>query len=215
MSSIDVNNLSLLTLFCHILSDSEERRNLNAEKLQETNGLIKYMQSFEFIFGIKLSKMLYCEAHKIATHLQGDKVSIFDAIQFVTNLVGTLKEKRGEFEVFWTEVKDKRVELNEEANNIPILQRSSFYTEMEESSCPRASIVDLRRTNATEEDAIKLYRKEHYVGVFDTILEYLEDMIDSLLIKIFVEIENIFLSSINSPQLPITINNIDEAYRSK
>ena len=67
--SIDVNHISLLVLFCDLVSDRVEKKNLDAEKLRKIHGLIKYMQSFEFLFGIKLSIVLYSEVDKIATHL--------------------------------------------------------------------------------------------------------------------------------------------------
>ena len=98
--SIDVNHISLLVVFCDLVSDRVEKKNLDAEKLREIHGLIKYMQSFEFLFGIKLSIVLYSDVDKIATHLQGDKVCISNAMHFVSNLLGILEEKRVNLNLF-------------------------------------------------------------------------------------------------------------------
>ena len=106
LHSIDVNHLSLLSLFCSILLDRDERNGLKVEKVRKITGLIRYMQSFEFLFGIKLSKMLYFEADKIATNLQGDKVCISSAVGYVKQLIDRLERKKGEFETFWDEVLD-------------------------------------------------------------------------------------------------------------
>jgi len=179
------------------------------------SGLLKYMQSFEFLFGIKLSKLLYCEVDKITTNLQGDKVCISNAMQFVSNLVETLEAKKQDFESFWTDVMGKRSELNDEYQNIPILQRYNFYTAIEEPLCPCASIRVLRQVHDTEEEAVKAYWYDHYVGTFETIVEDLRDRLNSPLIKVFVEIENLLLNSINSSLLPISIDLMDEAYGSK
>ena len=94
LHSIDVNHLSLISLFCSILLDRNERNGLKIEKLRELTGLIKYMQSFEFLFGIKLGKMLYCEVDKIAKNLQGDKVCISSAIGYVKKLFDRLEIRR-------------------------------------------------------------------------------------------------------------------------
>ena len=80
--SIDVNHLGLITLFVTIMSDREERSNLDAEKTRDIVGMIAYMQKFEFICGIKLSILIYVEVDNIAKHIQGDKVSISNTIQF-------------------------------------------------------------------------------------------------------------------------------------
>ena len=78
--SIDANHLSLLLLFCDIVTDRVEKRGLKADKLQEIHGLIKHMQSFEFMFVIKLSIVLYSEVDKIATNLQGNVVCISNSM---------------------------------------------------------------------------------------------------------------------------------------
>ena len=158
LHSIDVNHLSLLSLFCSILLDKDERRGLKVEKVREITGLIRYMQSFEFLFGIKLSKMLYFEVDKIATHLQGDKICISNAIEFVKQLIDRLEEmKKDGFETLWGEVMKKRMDLNTEAQNIQSLVQSSFFTEVEKASCPRGSIVALRQVNKSEDEAKKAY----------------------------------------------------------
>ena len=51
--------LGLLNLFVAIISDKTEKRGLDAEKTREVIGLIAYLQKFEFIFGIKLSIVMY------------------------------------------------------------------------------------------------------------------------------------------------------------
>ena len=66
----------------------------------------------------------------------------------------------------------------------------------------------------TEDEAIESYWNEHYVGAFQTILDDLNDRIDSPLIKVFVEIEEVLLNSINSPLLTIKIDLMNEAYGS-
>ena len=215
LSSIDQNHLALLKLFCDILMDRTERNSLNAEKLQEISGLVKYMQSFEFIFGIKLSFLLYHQVGSIAMNLQGDKVCISDAMQFLRNLVAELEEKKDNFGEFWEEVEEKRAELNEKAQNLQSLQECGYYTEIEEASCPRATMRVMRGVVETEEEAIESYWNEHYVGAFQTILDDLNDRIDSPLIKVFVEIEQVLLNSINSPLLPIKIDMMNEAYGSQ
>ena len=50
---------------------------------------------------------------------------------------------------------------------------------------------------------------------FDTIINSLKDRLNSPLIKVFVEIDNVLMNSINSPEIPISINLTDEAYGSK
>ena len=215
LSSIDQNHLALLKLFCDMLMDRTERNSLKAEKLQEISGVGKYMQSFEFIFGIKLSFLLYHQVDSIAMNLQGDKVCISDAMQFLRNLVAKLEEKKDNFGEFWEEVKEKRVELNEKAQNLQSLQECGYYTEIEEASCPRATMRVLRGVVETEDEAIESYWNEHYVGAFQTILDDLNDRIDSPLIKVFVEIEEVLLNSINSPLLPIKIDLMNEAYGSQ
>ena len=140
LSSIDQNHLALLQLFCDMLMDRTERNSLKAEKLQEISGLVKYMLSYEFIFGIKLSFLLYHQVDSIAMNLQCDKICISDAMQFLRNLVAKLEEKKDNFGEFWEEVKEKRVELNEKAQNLQSLQECGYYTEIEEASCPRATM---------------------------------------------------------------------------
>ena len=101
--------------------------------------------------------MLYCEVERTATNLQGDKVCISNAIQFVSKLVETLEDKKEDFDTFWTDMMDKRREVNEGALNIQRIQTCSFYTAIEEPSCPRASLVILREIHNTEEEAMKAY----------------------------------------------------------
>ena len=214
--SIDVNHISLLVLFCDLVSDRVEKKNLDAEKLREIHGLIKYMQSFEFLFGIKLSIVLYSEVDKIATHLQGDKVCISNAMHFVSCLLEILEEKKGEFESFWTKVMGDRMTLNAEADTIGgSLRTSGFYSEISDPSCPRRFFLPLNQVNDTYADVVKAYWKEHYVEAFDTIINDLRDRLDSPLIKVFVEIENVLMNAINSPEIPISINLTDEAYGSR
>ena len=86
--SIDVNHISLLLLFYNSVIDRVEKRNIDADKIWEIHGLMKYMQSFEFLFGINLSIVLYSGVDKIVTHLQGDKVCIPNAMHFVSKLLG-------------------------------------------------------------------------------------------------------------------------------
>ena len=67
------------------------------------------------------------------------------------------KKKKDEFETLWAEVMEKRMELNTEAQYIPSLVESTYFTEVEEASCPRASIVALRHVNESEDDAKEAY----------------------------------------------------------
>ena len=76
-------------------------------------------------------------------------------------------------------------------------------------------MVILRQVNDSEDDAKKAYWKELYVGGFDTLLDDLKDRMYSPLIRVFVEIENVLLNSINSPMIPISIDLMDKAYGSK
>ena len=46
-------------------------------------------------------------------------------------------------------------------------------------------------------------------------MEDLKDRLDSPLIQVFVEIENVLLNSINSPLQPVCIDLMDDAYGSK
>ena len=55
LKSVDSNHLSIMSMFAEIMMDKEEKKGLNEEKKREVIGLIRYMQKFEFIFGIKLS----------------------------------------------------------------------------------------------------------------------------------------------------------------
>ena len=66
LKSIDTNHLGLLNLFVEIIFDTTEKRGLDAEKTCEVIGLIAYLQKFEFIFGIKLSIVMYKEVDDIA-----------------------------------------------------------------------------------------------------------------------------------------------------
>ena len=70
--------------------------------------------------------------------------------------MGKLEGKRDNFDEFWEEVKQKRVELNQQAQNIQSLQQCPFYTEIEEASCPRATMRAMRGVVDTEESNIML-----------------------------------------------------------
>ena len=130
--------------------------------------------------------------------------------------MGALEEKRGEFEFCWLKVMADRIIINAEANNIGgSLQTSGFYSEISYSLYPRASMMTLRQVTETEEDTIKAYWKEPYVEAFDLIVEDLKDRLDSPLIKVFDEIENLLMNSINLPALPISIELTGETYGSK
>ena len=109
-----------------------------------------------------------------------------------------------------------RMTLNAEADIIGgSLRTSGFYSEISDPSCPRGSILLLSQVNDTYADVVKAYWKEHYVEAFDTIINDLKDRLDSPLIKVFVEIENVLMNAINSPEIPISINLTDEAYGSR
>ena len=86
---------------------------------------------------------------------------------------------------------------------------------MEEALCPQASMVALRQVNKSEDDATEAYWKELFVGGFDTLLDNLKDRMNSPLVKVFDEIENVLLNTINSPSMPISIGLMDEVYGSK
>ena len=86
---------------------------------------------------------------------------------------------------------------------------SGFCSEINSLSCPRAFIIFLRQLNDAEDDVIIAYWEKHYVEAFDTISNDLKDRLDSTLIKIFVDIENVLMNSINSPEIPISVNLTD------
>ena len=50
---------------------------------------------------------------------------------------------------------------------------------------------------------------------FGTLINDLKDRLDSPLIKVFVQIENILMNSINSSEIPISISLTDDTYGSK
>ena len=68
-----------MLMFAETMLNKEDKNGLNEEKKREVIGLINYMQTFEFIFGIKLSIRLYQEIDSIANDMQGDNVSISNA----------------------------------------------------------------------------------------------------------------------------------------
>ena len=84
-------------------------------------------------------------------------------------MVAKLEGKKVNFGEFWEEVKEKRVELNQKALNLKSLQEYSYYTKIEEASCPRVTMRVMRGVVETEDEAIESYWNEHYVGAFQTI----------------------------------------------
>ena len=159
-----------MSLFPETMLNTEDKNGLNQEKKREMIGLMNYMQKFEFIFGIKLSIRLYQEIDSIANDMQGDNVSISNALEFVKKLIKNLEVKKEYFEYFWEAVDANRIQYNELAEHDQILQRSSMFDGIESASCPRITLKELCQVVDTDEEAIKAYWKENYVGVFDTIL---------------------------------------------
>ena len=143
LKSIDTNHFRLLNLFVEIISDKTEKRGLDAEKTCEVIGLIAYLQKFEFIFGIKLNIVMYKEVDDIAKQMQGDKVSISNAIQFVKRLLTTLNEEQNNFDLFWDNVSNSRTSLNMAIQNITLLRECGQVDEVEEATCPRACTLQM------------------------------------------------------------------------
>ena len=53
-----------------------------------------------------------------------------------------------------------------EIQNIRLLRECGQVAEIEEATCPRASMRDLRGVEGTIEESIKAYLREHYIGAF-------------------------------------------------
>ena len=69
LDNILKNYLALVILFITIMSDQRERSALNQEKIREITGLIKYFQTYEFFFGMKLCITLYSTVDSFSTKL--------------------------------------------------------------------------------------------------------------------------------------------------
>ena len=212
LMSIDINHLSILSMFAEIMMDKEEKKDLNEEMKREVIGLICYMQKFESIFGIKLSIRFYLGIDTIANNLQGAKVSMSNAIKFVKKLIDKLEVKREDFEYFWKRVEANRMKYNKRAEANEILQRHNMFISIESASCPRISLKHLRQVVDTDKETIKAHWKEHYVGAFDTILKDLNDKLNSPLIQAFVKIENFLLNSIIAPDTPLVVTLMNSSY---
>ena len=93
----------------------------------------------------------------IANDLQGAKVSISNAIEFVKKLIDKLKVKRKDFEYFWKCVEANRMEYNQRAEADEILQRYNMFDGIESASCPGIELKQLYQVVCTVEEAIKAY----------------------------------------------------------
>ena len=71
---------------------------------------------------------------------------------------------------------------------------------------------DLRGVEGTDEESIKAYWREHYIGAFTSIIQDLQDRLDSPLIKVFVEIEEVLINAICAPDIPLVIEEMEKCY---
>ena len=132
--------------------------------------MIAYTQKFKFIFGIKLSVVLYYKVDKIAKNMQDNKVSISNTMQFDKWLVKTLEEKQVDFHEFWDNVQKSRTDFNRKARDIDIWLQYGPFDEIEEPKCPRLSIINLIVVAYTEEGVIQTYWRKFHIGAFIFIL---------------------------------------------
>ena len=100
-----------MTLFATIMTDTEEKKNLRGEKLSDITGLLKFMQKFEFLFGLKLSILLYKTVDYHAKNLMGDDANISVAVGIVKQLVTKLENHRDDYDTFWHEYFKKELQL--------------------------------------------------------------------------------------------------------
>ena len=214
LNNILKNYVALVTLFAKIMSEQSERSALNQEKTREITGLIKYLQTYEFFFGMKLCITLYATVDSYSTKLQGDNVNISVAIHYANKLVQELEAKRDNFEDFWTEVNDERKDVNNLVSLNEILNKYSLYDGIEEPKCPRASIKVVREATGSNEDAAKAYWKELYLDGFETILEDLRDRLNSPQLQLCAEIEELLLNGIVAPNGELKTDIIKRDYTS-
>ena len=71
---------------------------------------------------------------------------------------------------------------------------------------------DLRGVEGTDEESIKAYWREYYIGAFTSIIQDLQDRLDSPLINVFVEIEEVLINAICAPDIPLVIEEIEKCY---
>ena len=214
LNNILMNYVALVTLFTKIMSDQRERSALNQEKIREITGLIKYLQTYEFFFGMKLCIRLYATVDSYSTKLQGDNVNISVAIHYVKKLVQELEAKRDNFEYFWEEVNDERKHVNDLVSLNETLVNYSLYDGIEKPQCPRASIRVVRDATGSNDDAAKAYWKELYLEGFETILEDLKDRLNSPQLQLCAEIEELLLNGIVAPNGELKTEIIKRDYTS-
>ena len=212
LDNILKNYLALVILFITIMSDQRERSALNQEKIREITGLIKYFQTYEFFFGMKLCITLYSTVDSFSTKLQGNDVDISVAIHYVKKLVQELEAKRDNFEDFWQEVNEERKDVNNLVSSNDTLNKYSLYDGIEEPQCPRSSIKVVRDATGSNDDAAKAYWKELYLEGFETILEDLKERLNSPQLQLCAEIEELVLNGIVAPNAELKTKIIKREY---
>ena len=120
--------------------------------------------------------------------LQGDNVSMSMAIRMVVSLVKELESHKDNFDEFWENIIEERLKINELVSNNCIIRDFSACDEIEQPSCPRAR---LRALISVSEDGLeKLHWKELCLDGFKTILEDLNERIQSLQLKYAWKLRN-------------------------
>ena len=212
LENILCNYEGIVSLFARLLTDKEERQGLNADKIREITGLVQYLQKFEFFIGLRLSILLYKTVDRHATMLQGDNVNISVAIRMVVSLVRELESHKDNFDEFWEKVIEERLQINESVNNNCIIRDFNAYDEIEQPSCPRAQVRAL--TAVSEDTPEKIYWKELYLDGFKTILEDLNERLESPQLKLCAEIEELLLNGILAPDKEVVTVLITKHYGS-
>jgi hypothetical protein len=174
-------------------------------------------QSFEFWFGLNLAIVIFGTVEKRTIQLQGQSLNASKGIHIVKTLIKELEKEKSDhsYENFWQDIIDEGITINDMIAADDICQRCPYIDGLEEPTIPRQFIRDLEAATADDEDefaASKAYWKEFYISAFDSIIDNLKKRLDSEMLKLILEIENILVDLIDSPNSEIKIDEIVRNY---
>lgn len=198
----------------------ELKQALNAEHTAEVIGMMAKKQTFEFWFGLSLAIVVFSTVEQRTVQLQGQSLSASKGIHIVKTLIKELEKEKSDhsYENFWEDVIDERITINDMIAADDICQRCPYIDGIEEPTIPRQLIRDLEAATAADEDefaASKAYWKEFYISAFDSIIDNLRKRLDSEMLKLLLEIENILVNLIDSQNSEIKIDEIVRNYGSE